>query len=81
MAEESYKFFENFNCKYHPCHNVKEQNCLFCFCPLYFIKCIDSKKDCMNCTFPHDAKNYEKIIKILTKDYNDKKRRADTKRT
>ncbi len=31
----SYKFFENKDCEFYPCHKVSEQNCLFCFCQLY----------------------------------------------
>ncbi|MFW5671451.1 MAG: cysteine-rich small domain-containing protein, partial [Acetivibrio ethanolgignens] len=34
--ENSYRFFENRECKYFPCHKgLKELNCLFCYCPLY----------------------------------------------
>lgn len=35
---EHYKFFQNKECEYFPCHKVKEAedfNCLFCYCPLY----------------------------------------------
>ncbi|MCK5718320.1 MAG: hypothetical protein KAH84_00065 [Thiomargarita sp.] len=33
-------FFENRACKYYPCHtNIKHINCLFCYCPLYFLDC------------------------------------------
>jgi Zn-finger protein len=34
----SYKFFQNKECEYFPCHKtdkVDDFNCLFCFCPLY----------------------------------------------
>ena len=34
--ENSYKFFENKDCKYYPCHKGLDKiNCLFCYCPLY----------------------------------------------
>jgi len=33
----SYKFFTNKECEYYPCHNLENINCLFCFCPLYYI--------------------------------------------
>ena len=40
--KNSYKFFNNRECKYFPCHSVKNNqadnssfNCLFCYCPLY----------------------------------------------
>lgn len=69
----SYKFFQNRDCEYFPCHKgVQEDafNCLFCFCPLYALgeSCCggycytpEGIKDCSACTFPHQAKNYDKI--------------------
>ena len=34
--KSSYKYFENRECKYYPCHkNMQNVNCLFCYCPLY----------------------------------------------
>lgn len=77
--ENSYKYFENRDCKYYPCHDgIDKINCLFCYCPLYNLtKCpgeyryidLNGKKikDCMNCTFPHRAENYEKVIAFLGK--------------
>ncbi len=76
----SYKYFENRDCKYYPCHDMPEGkglNCLFCYCPLYgYDNCPGNKsyiekdgkriKVCKNCNFPHDEGNYEKIIKILS---------------
>ncbi len=79
--ENSYRFFENKECKYFPCHKKLDAfNCLFCYCPLYnikncpgnpsFIKKGDKEiKVCTNCTFPHVPKHYDKIMKIL-KDRN-----------
>lgn len=73
----SYKFFANKDCEYYPCHkDVNELNCLFCYCPLHSLAhCpgtptyIEPKgkrvKDCSNCTFPHQAENYDTIIKLL----------------
>jgi Zn-finger protein len=71
----SYKFFENKQCKFYPCHKgLKEINCLFCYCPLYKTKKCQDKilnffgcynYSCNKCTFPHKVKNYEKIIKLL----------------
>ena len=78
--ENSYKYFENRECKYYPCHEGKQNlNCLFCYCPFYsiagcpgeynYIEANGKKiKDCMNCTFPHEAKNYEIIMALLAKD-------------
>ena len=75
--EQSYRFFENKECKYFPCHKgLEEFNCLFCYCPMYPIKdCpgnpqFDKKKGkiikvCTNCTFPHQPENYDRIIEIL----------------
>ncbi len=76
----SYKYFENRDCKYYPCHKgIDKINCLFCYCPLYLKKnCPGSPeyikgkngediKDCSNCTFPHIAENYEKLIMYITK--------------
>lgn len=69
----SYKFFQNRECEYFPCHSgiaKEEMNCLFCFCPLYALgeKCggnfrytEDGIKDCSDCLVPHRAENYEKI--------------------
>jgi len=69
-------FFENRDCKNYPYHNLKEINCLFCFCPIYYdniayencpgnYKWIDGIKDCSKCTFPHKRKNYSKMLKII----------------
>jgi len=69
-----YKFFENIDCEYYPCHkNVKCINCLFCFCPLYDMEdcggnfiILDNKiKDCSNCMIPHNPPGYDIIIRKL----------------
>lgn len=74
----SYRFFENKDCIYFPCHQGMEVlNCLFCFCPLYlrencpgnptYIENGGSKiKDCTNCMFPHRPENYDNIIRLLS---------------
>lgn len=67
----SYKFFQNKECEWFPCHStldVNNFNCLFCFCPLYNINncggkytILDNKlKDCSKCITPHY--NYQFII-------------------
>lgn len=70
----SYKFFENKECEYYPCHKgIDKINCLFCFCPLYpqkncggnYIILENGVKDCSNCTFPHREENYGKVIEKL----------------
>ena len=69
-----YKFFQNRQCEYFPCHKgVPEEdfNCLFCFCPLYALgkscggNCRYTEegcKDCSKCTFPHQRRNYEAVV-------------------
>lgn len=71
--ENSYRFFQNKQCKYFPCHKVKDDsgfNCLFCYCPLYALgdkcggNCAYTKegiKDCSDCLIPHDPKGYDYI--------------------
>lgn len=75
--QNSYRFFANKECKYYPCHRMDDDlNCLFCYCPLYHRKnCPGTHtylerngvqiKVCTDCTFPHRAENYDKIIQIL----------------
>lgn len=77
--ENSYRFFENRECQYFPCHKgLTDFNCLFCYCPLYGLehcpgnyeyKEINGKqvKVCSDCTFPHQPENYDTIIKFLCK--------------
>ena len=77
--ENSYRFFENKECQYYPCHKgIGAMNCLFCYCPLYSLehcpgeyKYIEANgkkiKECSNCTFPHKAENYDIIINFLSK--------------
>lgn len=75
----SYKYFENQECKYYPCHkNIENINCLFCYCPMYFLdNCLGNPsyiekedgvkiKNCQGCTFPHNPDNYEAILKKLS---------------
>lgn len=69
----SYKYFQNRECEYFPCHEgakAEDFNCLFCFCPLYalgkncggkFAYLENGIKDCSACLLPHRAKNYEHI--------------------
>lgn len=58
----SYKFFQNKECEFFPCHGIADQNCLFCYCPLYYQgkECggnyyilPNGIKDCSNCTKNH----------------------------
>lgn len=70
---EHYKFFQNTECEYFPCHKIKndaEFNCLFCFCPLYMLKgeCggnfkyKKNVKDCSDCTMPHTKNAHDYIM-------------------
>ena len=70
---ENYKFFQNNECEYFPCHkDVKEEdfNCLFCYCPLYMLKnkCggnfkyTNGFKNCSDCVLPHNNGSYEYIM-------------------
>jgi len=79
--KNNHKFFCNNECKYFPCHktpdekNLKNFNCLFCYCPLYFLggKCggnfkyvSDGRvKNCANCHLPHMPEYYSVIISKL----------------
>lgn len=74
MAKQSYRFMQNRQCEYFPCHKgIAEEdfNCLFCYCPLYTLgrKCggnfyytTQGRKSCADCTFPHHEKNYERVV-------------------
>lgn len=75
--DNSYRFFENRECKYFPCHEgLEDFNCLFCYCPLYGReKCPGNpqymEKDsgmlkvCTDCIFPHRPENYDVMMRIL----------------
>ncbi len=73
----SSRFFTNAECEFFPCHGVESPdgfNCLFCFCPLYALgeDCPGAKsydnpagiKDCSRCLYPHDARNYDEIMRL-----------------
>ena len=77
--ENSYRFFENKECQYYPCHTgLDHLNCMFCYCPLYSMECCPGEykyievngrriKECTDCTFPHKAENYDLIMDFLSK--------------
>lgn len=76
----SYRFFENKECQYFPCHKPLEHfNCLFCYCPFYHKQNCPGNpkylewegktiKECTDCTFPHEPENYNVIIELLKKE-------------
>jgi Zn-finger protein len=69
----SYKFFQNKECEYFPCHKKGVTNCVFCYCPLYlYDQCgghykilKNGIKDCSNCNLPHSEMGYDYIVGFL----------------
>jgi len=71
---EHYKFFQNRECEYFPCHQIDDDtkfNCLFCYCPLYalgnrcggaFCYTKSGIKNCTYCIRPHLPENYDVIV-------------------
>lgn len=82
--DNNYKFFRNKECEYFPCHEVKNDekfNCLFCYCPLYFLehcggngKFVKDIKDCSSCLIPHCENGYEYIVGKI-REVNEAKRK------
>lgn len=77
--KNSYRFFQNSECQFFPCHkdiDTDNFNCLFCYCPLYFIQNCGGKaifldngtKDCTHCNLPHE--NYDYVIQKIRKEIN-----------
>lgn len=74
---EHYKFVQNRQCEYFPCHEgvaCEEFSCLFCYCPLYALgdRCGGSFsytengiKDCSCCSRPHRRENYDRIMEKM----------------
>ncbi len=71
---EHYKFFQNKECEYFPCHKTgktEDFNCLFCYCPLYALgkdcggNCTYTDtgiKDCSACLVPHGKGGYDHVM-------------------
>ena len=80
---ENFKFNQNKKCEYFPCHKVKDDeqfNCLFCFCPLFWIPDCGGNptwrgkvKDCTGCTKPHMPGGYEHVIARLKERFTELK--------
>ena len=78
MKKNDHTFFQNTQCPYFPCHEVKDSsafNCLFCYCPLYaladhcggnFTYLENGVKDCSACMLPHSPGGYEYINEKAT---------------
>ena len=74
---EHYKFVQNLNCEFFPCHKgigKDDFNCLFCYCPLYalgdgcggnFCYTENGIKDCAACLRPHIRENYDLMMKQM----------------
>lgn len=69
----NYRSFTNRDCEFYPCHKTDRLNCLFCFCPLYFLECGGNctrtsrgLKDCSECLLPHTENGYDYIVQKLT---------------
>lgn len=71
----SSRFFQNRACAYFPCHpgaDADTFNCLFCYCPLYFLedcggdfRLLKGVKDCTACLRPHRPEGYDEILTRL----------------
>ena len=74
---EHYKFYQNRECEFFPCHkgmDLEQFNCLFCYCPLYalgsscggsFCYTDSGIKDCSACLRPHIRENYNEIMAAM----------------
>lgn len=83
--DKHYKFFQNTKCENFPCHKIDREenfNCLFCYCPLYYLgdKCGGKYKytdkgikSCIDCDIPHEKENYELIKSRLQLNHNPQK--------
>jgi len=87
----SHRFFRNHECRYFPCHKTdrpEEFNCLFCFCPLYFLDdcggdgiLLDSGiKDCSGCMVPHAPDGYDRVMARLRREFDALRREAASRR-
>lgn len=86
--KNSHRFFNNAACEYFPCHvceRPEEFNCLFCFCPLYFLAdCGGSPrltptgvKDCSGCGLPHGPGGYDHVMTRLRREFARRKAHAN----
>jgi Zn-finger protein len=74
---EHYKFFQNKECEFFPCHQTEDAssfNCLFCFCPLYCLKdecggdfryMDNGVKDCTPCARVHNEKSHDYVMRMI----------------
>ena len=88
--DNSHRFFRNTACRYFPCHPGADPlafNCLFCFCPLYFLEdcggddyMAKGVKDCTPCLRPHRPEGYDEILARLRKEAAARRERDDASR-
>lgn len=85
--DHSHRFFRNTDCAYFPCHQVEDEatfNCLFCYCPLYFLDHCggtprmtpEGIKDCTPCTVPHGPGGYDRVLARLKQEFAARRRPA-----
>ncbi len=78
MLSNDFNHFQNKECRYFPCHDTvsgEDFNCLFCYCPLYFIEDFecgglyttteDGIKDCSRCGRNHDKDSWKFVLARL----------------
>ncbi len=85
--EASHRYFANTACRYFPCHPGADSqafNCLFCFCPLYFLEDCGGQaemrqgvKDCTPCLRPHRPEGYNEILARLREEAARKREAAE----
>lgn len=85
--ENSHRFFRNPDCRYFPCHpgaDPETFNCLFCFCPLYFLENCGGDcelrqgvKDCTPCLRPHRPEGYDQILARLREEAAKRRQAGD----
>lgn len=83
--KHSHRFFANRDCAYFPCHKGADPeafNCLFCFCPLYWLeecggtprRTQEGIKDCTTCTLPHCEGGYDKVMARLKREFEERRK-------
>ena len=85
---KAYEYFSHRACEFFPCHpgaDPQNFNCLFCFCPLYFLgdacggaftRLEDGTKDCSACLFPHRRENYGAVLARVTEAIREERSKA-----
>jgi Zn-finger protein len=82
-CQASHSFFRNEDCAYFPCHKQVDPenfNCLFCYCPLYFLddcggdwRDLNGVKDCSACVKPHAPGGYKSTLARLKMEFAKRK--------